>query len=284
MEPLKIMFWISETRIVVDGRRAYPRPYFHHLISNIRALTDVGFPSKDIIVYLTPANQITRAGFVVDNCVDGQHVNIIRSLGVDLRIKQNLLPGHEYPYSNRLYVCEVESPSVLSLDLDGCIWKDPRVLLDGDFDFAGRANPYSTPKSDGWKQDVWEDNCRRFGMGAVAPCLSAGCIIFKNWAHKRIRETWLDYQVKHLRREIPAPFGDDLFASEGHTLTWAVLRCVPRERIWWLTGREYAIGDDIGRPYMAHGGWNYPPSPSEFIPNTDLIETPWEVPEPIAVG
>lgn len=279
MEQLKIVFWISEIRLIEieNNKRYYPRCYFHHLLSCLDDLKKVGFPSNDIIVYMTPANQVTRAGHVIDNSINGVHVKELQARDVDIRLRENIFPGFEYPYSNKLYVCEVDSPNVMFLDVDGCIHKDPRLLLEEDFDFAGKISPWNNSLNPDWKIPIWNESFEVLDLGDVIPCMTSACMIFKNWTHKKIRDTWFDFQLKHLKHEVPLPYGDGLFGSEQHTITWAVCKHCSRDKIKFLTGGEYAIGDDMGIPFIGHGCFNHIDDYRSEIAS----EIFWDIPDPI---
>jgi len=148
-------------------------------------------------------------------------------------------------YGEKIHVCDVDCPNVIFLDCDTIIKKNPLPLLVGDFDVAVRAGT----ANERFNREIWEKMFRSRGADPI-PMPSAAFIIFKNYAHKDIKNLWLSLTNSEL--ENPHP---EYNLKEQYALALAL--AITNKKIKWLSKQEYAFRfrkEDETNAYVVHVG------------------------------
>jgi len=98
-------------------------------------------------------------------------------------------------YGEKLWITEIPYKNILFLDCDTYINNDPVILYDGDFDFGGVAIDYPKKEKDPWQinQNILNKMIRIYKLNKDAHLWNGGHLMFKNYLHNKIRDTWLKY-------------------------------------------------------------------------------------------
>ncbi len=92
---------------------------------------------------------------------------------------------------NKIHLCRAESNDVVYLDADTIVLKPLNVLLkDTTGEVAGRLASAALKAC--WDEERWKTYLRQFGAEAFFPYLNTGVLVFRNGAHRRLAEPWLD--------------------------------------------------------------------------------------------
>ena len=118
---------------------------------------------------------------------------------------------------------DTKSENLIFLDVDTVIKKDITDLLNDDYDFYGRPEPFFTDHTSRyvqnlkWYEDNWLSLLNKYGCPKNAVAYNSGFIIFKNRTHNKIRKQVeeifkLLYEKKHPYPHSGYPFHCDEFA------------------------------------------------------------------------
>ncbi|MEF8880844.1 MAG: hypothetical protein V5A72_03375 [Candidatus Nanohaloarchaea archaeon] len=173
---------------------------FEHAFLSIKTLSryvDV----SEIVVFFTPP-------------IEDIHVEKLKSLGVDVKIKNNCTdefvafdePQH---YGEKTWITEIEDSQVVFLDCDTFVLGDIRKALKGNFEFKAR-------EDEKVHQPEWSKMFERFDEPYIDWMPNAGFLIFKNNIHKKIGDTWRRYIQKDLG------YSHDFNHKEQYALALAV--------------------------------------------------------------
>jgi len=186
-----------------------------------KALTSVSkFVSpKDIIIFYT-----------------GSNYNYIKLLSkYDIRIKPNLdsdfnvHPSLQLKLGNKLYVTTVKDKEVIFLDVDTVVKKDITQLFNNDFDLAFRLAPSFKHVN----LKAWNECFKKFELEPM-PMPNAGFILFKDYSHLKIRDSWF----KFLNSDLPQVF-PSFNPKEQFALALAVRE--NRLKFWFLEAKHIAF-------------------------------------------
>lgn len=85
----------------------------------------------------------------------------------------------------------VNAKNVFITDTDIIVYKNPKMLLEGDFDVAGRvADGYLNKKL--MSKFQWKRMMKEYHIPRVVPMLNKGFILFKNWTFNDTCRLWHD--------------------------------------------------------------------------------------------
>jgi len=129
-------------------------------------------------------------------------------------------------YGEKVHLCDVDKDNVIFFDCDTEIKKDPTVLLDWDFDFAGRSPPVGNFDLETWFKMFIDRGKKPISM------FNTGFMVFRNSAHKKIREEWLKYLHEELPQVHPHSYQKDQYA---------LALAVSGLKIRYMTKKEHAF-------------------------------------------
>jgi hypothetical protein len=156
-------------------------------LSSIKSLEK--FVSKDnIIVFYTPPRSEKNQEKLSKLAIVKEAENVTKPFDARVDRIDPRLRGPQR-YGEKVHLCEVDFPNVVFLDADTIVKKDISPLLVGDFDFCARA---PVQISSNFNPSVWKTMFANINREPV-PMFNAGFLIFKNYLHLRIRDTWLQY-------------------------------------------------------------------------------------------
>ena len=148
-------------------------------VHSIRTLLNYVSPEQVVVFYTPPYNK-----------EDEQR---IRDLGVDLRKREQVTDSFSIKdsmpssaFGEKVHIGSIEADTVVFLDCDTLVLSDIRSTIEGDFEFKAR------PSISLWDTDDWEALFQRFGRDYLPWMPNAGFMIFKNGAHQRIVEDWMN--------------------------------------------------------------------------------------------
>lgn len=125
-------------------------------------------------------------------------------------------------YGEKVHLCEVDRNNVIFLDCDTEVKRDLTVLLEWECDFAGRAGSMVD-----FDMGVWFRMFKDRGKEPVS-MFNTGFMVFRNGAHKRIRDEWISYLDDDLPQAHPRSYQKDQY-SLALALSGLNLRLMNRE-------------------------------------------------------
>lgn len=153
------------------------------------------YDKEDIIILATPPELTPR-----------QHKTLSRSATVievpNQVPKFSFVKGHTPRRLGEVTAAwkYVDAENVFITDTDIVVYKNPDILLQGNFDVAGRvADGYLNKKLMSTFQ--WKRMMKKYGIISNVPMLNKGFILFKNNTFKRTCKYWYDLMFT----EIPNP-------------------------------------------------------------------------------
>lgn len=162
--------------------------------------------AENIIIFFTPP-------------VKSEDFELLESIGVDVRKAKNIskptertVGGEVRRFGEKLHLCSVDADTVVFLDCDTVIVRDPRKVISGEFDF--KARPGDLP----FEEDFWEESFENRGLNYVNWMPNAGFMIFKNGMHKEIENTW----KKHFEEGFEGHNLDHGPFTEQHALSYCL--------------------------------------------------------------
>jgi len=151
-------------------------------------------------------------------------------------------------YGEKVHLCEVDADTVIFLDADTKVKRNPILLLVGDYDFSARiGSANETLDLSVWESIFKAENLR------VIPMPNTGFMIFRNNLHKRIFKDWL----KYLRQDLPNPIPQGNYLKDQIALALALAK--NNAKIKWMTKKEHAFTwcGELGLgSYVVHGKIN----------------------------
>ena len=148
-------------------------------LHSIRTLSRFVDPA-DIVVFYTPprteADRTVLAGLGVDLREEPAETESFSAFGDE--------PAH---YGEKLKLCSVDAETVVFLDCDTLVLGDIREVLDGTFDFKAR------PGTESPREPDWREMFQRFNRPYLRWMPNAGFMIFRNWIHQDIRDSWQEF-------------------------------------------------------------------------------------------
>ena len=175
----------------------------------------------DIVVFCTPPIREKNIHALSRNAVVVESENLTEPFF--------MAKGKCGRYGEKIHLCDVDSSRVVFLDCDTVVKKDPRELLDGDFDFSARIGSGYYE----FNQYVWMKMFEKIGKDPI-PMPNTGFMIFKNNVHKEIRDEWLKY--------INSPFLPNPHPSGFPKEQYALALAISGKRIRWMSKKEHAFG------------------------------------------
>lgn len=142
-------------------------------VRSIRTLTHFVDPEQVVVFYTPPR--------------DSDDADILRSLGVDLRLVENetegfsLIPGlGATRYGEKMRLCTIDDDTVVFLDCDTVVAGDIQELVSSsDADLHAR-----------WLEPEDEADWHEATGGAVTGYPNTGFLIFRNGAHENVQAAW----------------------------------------------------------------------------------------------
>ena len=218
----KICYCVSDVRSLVK-----------ETLCSIRSLSR--FVEKDeIIVFYTPPR--TKKSYYVLS----KFATVIETENITEPFKF-VKDGDKGRYGEKIHVCDVDSPNAIFLDSDTLIKKNPLELLDGDYDVSGRVESELPVDVDSWLS-LFRSNGKE-----PIPFMNTGFLIFKNGAHKEIRDEWL----KYVNSDLPK-----IYSFFYHKDELAFALAISGKNIKWMSFREHAYRwkrEHLKDTYVLHG-------------------------------
>lgn len=192
------------------------------------------FDKKDIIIFHTPPRKEETTRKLSHYAT----VVLTENITAPFTFRRHIGAGQ---YGEKIQLCNVDRENIIFLDCDTKIMKDPRKLLDGDYDFAGRVAPMGD-----FDIGKWCNLFKMFGKEAIG-MFNAGFIILKNNTHKKIRKDWLFY----LNEDLPK-----LHPNAYHKDQYSLSLAVSDLKILYLKSSEHAfrwLDEEHIETYVLHG-------------------------------
>lgn len=152
---------------------------------------------KDIVIFYTPP----RSKKVFNKLSRMAEVRKVENITEPFKFQEKRFGR----FGEKIQLCNVDDPNVIFLNSDTEIIKNPRDLLIYDYDVSGRIGMGYLD----FDFDIWEN---MFEGRKVIPMLNAGFLIFKDFAHKKIRNKWLEYIEKDLDNPHPTQYFKDQYS------------------------------------------------------------------------
>jgi hypothetical protein len=176
VESFKVVYSVSDNANLIP-----------EALNSIKSLRK--FVAKDdVIVIYTPPRSIKNYQALSKIATVQETENITKPFDTKGYDEKGLAKGL-HRYGEKAHLCDINFPNVVFLDADTIVKKDISPLLDGDFDFSARP-----PKqiNNTFNPCVWKTMFDSINKQPV-PMFNAGFLIFKNYLHFRIRDSWLGY-------------------------------------------------------------------------------------------
>jgi len=148
---------------------------------------------EDVLVYLHPPYNNENTELIDKIKKISKVTNLDDYIGIPYSVHPKSDPNNKRYFGEKLNVINVDSDIVIALDCDTFIYKDPIILLEGDYDFGANATDL-TKTSWQSKNNLIEIMRRvyKFKLSDEIHLWNGGTYIFKNRSHKKIGKYWLD--------------------------------------------------------------------------------------------
>jgi len=145
-------------------------------------------PKEDVIVFYTPP--VSQKGY--ERLLKLAEVKV--ATNINAPAFRTSPQAQEGKFLDKLWLTAVDDDTVIFLDCDTIITKDPRQLI-GDYDFAARKEQLYGTRN--WDMRLWTELCG----GNNIPCPNTGVMVFRNGLHKKLKNDLMAFAVM----DIPSP-------------------------------------------------------------------------------